>query len=179
VDRTRLWAALPYAVLLVAAAVFYDIAGDIHFQAQPGTLGPDFWPKAALALMGLVCLYEIARKLLFGKTAETQGIADALEGREEGEGEEAPRRPALLVAGGALTLAYGAFITILGFPLATFIYLVAFMYLGGYRAHATIWLSSLVGILVIANLFLNVVYVSLPRGIPPFDRVSGIIVSMF
>ena len=68
------------------------------------------------------------------------------------------------MAGGALTLAYGVFITILGFPLATFIYLVAFMYLGGYRAHATVWLSSPVGIVLIANLFLNVVYVSLPRG---------------
>jgi putative tricarboxylic transport membrane protein len=179
VDRTRIWAALPYAVLLVAAAVFYDIAGNIQFQAQPGTLGPDFWPKAALALMGLVCLYEIARALLFGNTTETHGIADALEGNEEEGEEEAPRRPVLLAAGGALTLAYGAFITILGFPLATFIYLVAFMYLGGYRAHATIWLSSLVGIVVIANLFLNVVYVSLPRGFPPFDRVTGIIISMF
>jgi putative tricarboxylic transport membrane protein len=179
VDRTRIWVALPYAVLLAVAAIFYDIAGDIQFQAQPGTLGPDVWPKAALALMGLVCLYEIVRALLFGSTAETQGIADALEGNEEEEDEEAPRRPVLLLAGSVLTLAYGAFITILGFPLATFIYLVAFMYLGGYRAHVAIWLSSLVGVLVIANLFLNVVYVSLPRGIPPFDRVSGIIISMF
>jgi putative tricarboxylic transport membrane protein len=177
VDRMRIRAALPYVVLLAAAAVFYGIAGNIQFQAQPGTLGPDFWPKAALALMGLVCLYEIARALLFGKAAETHGIADALEGDEEEE--EAPRRPVLLVAGGALTLAYGVFITILGFPLATFIYLVAFMYLGGYRAHATIWLSSLVGILVIANLFLNLVYVSLPRGIPPFDRVTDVIIGMF
>jgi putative tricarboxylic transport membrane protein len=173
----RIRAALPYVVLLAAVAVFYGIAGNIQFQAQPGTLGPDFWPKAALALMGLVCLYEIARALLFGKAAETHGIADALEGDEEEE--EAPRRPVLLVAGGALTLAYGVFITILGFPLATFIYLVAFMYLGGYRAHATIWLSSLVGILVIANLFLNFVYVSLPRGIPPFDRVTDVIIGMF
>jgi putative tricarboxylic transport membrane protein len=179
VDRTRIWAAVPYAVLLAVAAVFYAIAGNIEFQAQPGTLGPDFWPKAALALMGLVCVYEIARALLFGKSTETHGIADVLEGDEAKEEETASRRPVLLVAGGALTLAYGVFITILGFPLATFIYLVAFMYLGGYRAHTTIWLSSLVGIVVIANLFLNVVYVSLPRGIPPFDRVSDIIISMF
>jgi putative tricarboxylic transport membrane protein len=179
VDRTRIWGALPYAVLLAAAAVFYAIAGDMEFQAQPGTLGPDFWPKAALVLMGLVCLYEIARALLFGKAVETHGIAHVLEGDEAEEEEEAPRRPVLLVAGGALTLAYGVFITILGFPLATFIYLVAFMYLGGYRAHATIWLSSLIGIAVIANLFLNVVYVSLPRGIPPFDRVSDLIIGTF
>jgi putative tricarboxylic transport membrane protein len=179
VDRTRLWAALPYAVLLAAAAIFYDIAGNIQFQAQPGALGPDFWPKAALALMGLVCLYEIARALVSGKTTETHGIGDALEENEEHELEEPPRRPVLLVAGGALTLAYGVSITTLGFPLATFIYLVVFMYLGGYRAHATIWLSSLVGILAIANLFLNVVYVSLPRGIPPFDRVTDIISSIF
>ena len=178
-DRTRIRAALPYAVLLAVAAVFYRFAGNFQFQAQPGTLGPDFWPKAALALMGLVCVYEIARALLFGGASETHGIADVLEGDEAEEEETAPRRPVLLVAGGALTLAYGVFITILGFPLATFIYLVAFMYLGGYRAHATIWLSSLIGILAIANLFLNVVYVSLPRGIPPFDRVTDVLISMF
>jgi putative tricarboxylic transport membrane protein len=179
VGRTRIRAALPYAVLLAAAAVFYGIAGSIQFQAQPGMLGPDFWPKAALALMGLVCLYEIVRALLFGKAAETHGIADVLEVDEAEEEEIAPRRPVLLVAGGALTLAFGASITILGFPLATFIYLVAFMYLGGYRAHGIIWVSSLVGTLIIANLFLNLVYVSLPRGIPPFDRVTDVIISMF
>jgi hypothetical protein len=32
---------------------------------------------------------------------------------------------------------------------------------------------------LIANLFLNVVYVSLPRGIPPFDGVTDFISSMF
>jgi hypothetical protein len=83
------------------------------------------------------------------------------------------------VAGAGLTLAYGVFIPYLGFPLATFVFLVAFMYLGGYRSHLAIWASSAVGLLLLATIFLNVVYVSLPRGVPPFDRLTDMIVGLF
>ena len=96
-DRTRTWAALPYAVLLAAAVLFYGIAGDIEFQAQPGTSGRISGRKLALVLMGLVCLYEIARALVFGMAAETHGISDALEGNEAEEEETAPRRRPVLL----------------------------------------------------------------------------------
>jgi putative tricarboxylic transport membrane protein len=70
-------------------------------------------------------------------------------------------------------------ITTLGFPLATFLYLIAFMYLGGYRVHLVIWLAGFVGSVLLSLIFLRLVYVSLPRGAPPFDRVTDLLVNLF
>ena len=175
-DRTRIQVALPYAVLLVAAVLFFVLAGNIRYSQQPGQLGPDLWPKLALGLMVAVCLVEIVR-ILLGSRAEIQGVVDVLEAEKK---EEAPpSRPAILLAGIGLTLAYGVAVPYVGFPIATFLFLVAFMYLGGYRFHVAIWAASGIGTLLFATVFLNVVYVSLPRGVPPFDRVTDAIIALF
>jgi hypothetical protein len=178
VDRSRIRDALPYAVLLALAAFFWSVASDIHYSHRVGNLGPGFWPKLAIGLIGVVSALEIGRALL-GRRGSARGIADML----EGEAEEAPaavdRHRGLLLAGAGLTLAYGVFIPILGFPLATFLFLVAFMYVGGHRSHLVIWLSSAVGVFLFAIVFLKIVYVSLPRGIPPFDRITDAILNLF
>lgn len=171
----RLGATLPYALLLAAAVWLFMLAGQTGTTARPGQLGPDAWPRAALLLMAAVCVFQIARAVVGRPGREVRGLGDNL---DEGE-DEAPRRPALLVLGIALTVAYSVLVTTLGFPLATTSFLVAFMYLGGSRSHLAIWLSSLIGVGLISFLLLRVVYVSLPRGIPPFDRVVDFIVSGF
>jgi putative tricarboxylic transport membrane protein len=174
---TRITAALPYGALLAATAWFYVLAGRIDYAARPGQLGPDLWPKAALALMAAVCVFQIVKALAGTAGRDARGIADSL---DESDAEpEAPRRPALLGAGIALTIAYGVVVTILGFPLATAGFMVAFMYLGGSRSHVAIWLSSLLGVALISLLLLRVVYVSLPRGVPPLDRITDFFVSAF
>jgi putative tricarboxylic transport membrane protein len=53
------------------------------------------------------------------------------------------------------------------------------MYLGGYRAHLVIWLSSIIGTVLISLVFLKVVYVSLPRGLPPFSDLSDFLIRLF
>lgn len=176
-DRARAMAALPYAILLAASLLFFGLAGNIRYAPQPGQIGPDLWPKFALGLIAIVSLVEIARALL-GRHGEVRGVVDALE-KEEEEEVAVPRRPGLLLAGAGLTILYGMLIPFLGFPLATFGFLVAFMYVGAYRTHLAIWVASAIGALAISSLFLNVVYVSLPRGVPPFDRVTDFIVNLF
>jgi hypothetical protein len=176
-DRARAMAALPYAILLAASLLFFGLAGNIRYAPQPGQIGPDLWPKFALGLIAIVSLVEIARALL-GRHGEVRGVVDALE-KEEEEEVAVPRRPALLLAGAGLSILYGMLIPFLGFPLATFGFLVAFMYVGAYRTHLAIWVASAIGALAISSLFLNVVYVSLPRGVPPFDRVTDFIVNLF
>ena len=184
-NGSRIRAALPYAALLVVAGLFYLFAGRIEYSHRPGELGPDFWPKLVIGLMAVVCLYEIVKALWFGSDRAVHGIADELEGSEEEEAEEeeehgAPRRHlSLLIGGGILTVAYGALLPVLGFVLGTFLFLVVFMYLGRYRSHLVIWPASIIGTLSIAVIFLRVVYVSLPRGVPPFDRVADIIIGLF
>jgi hypothetical protein len=177
-DVSRIRSRIPHAVLLTVAVGFYVLAGSIEYSEQPEQIGPTVWPRFALALIAIVCLFEIARAFTSKLSEEPHGIADELEegGNEE---DEARRYPALLLGGLALTVAYGLLISSLGFPLATFLYLIAFMYLGGYRVHLAIWLSSFVGSILLAGIFLRLVYVSLPRGVPPFDRVTDLILNLF
>lgn len=170
----RVWMALPYAVLLAVAAWFYNVASAIQYAHRGDTLGPDFWPHVALAAMMIICAMQIARLLLFGRAAET-GFIEGINADEE----EAPRSNLLLGLGLVLTIAYGASLTILGFLISTFLFMVLFMYLGRYRGHLAIWLSSLVGVLALMVLFQKVVYVSMPRGIPPFDHLTDLFLALF
>jgi putative tricarboxylic transport membrane protein len=170
----RVWSALPYAVLLAVAAWFYNLAASIQYAHRPDTLGPDFWPRIALAAMMVICTVQVARLLLFGPASD-KGFIDMTDDEED----SASRSTLLLGLGMVLTTAYGASVTILGFLLATFLFLVLFMYLGRYRAHFAILASSAAGILLLTVLFQKVVYVSLPRGIPPFDRLTDLVLSLF
>jgi putative tricarboxylic transport membrane protein len=170
----RVWMALPYALLLALAAWFYRLAGAIQYAHQGSNLGPDFWPRMALAAMMAICAVQAARILLLGRLDDPPPI-----GAELDDEDEASRSNLLLAAGVALTVAYGASVTILGFLLATVLFMALFMYAGRYRAHLTIWLSSLLGSVLLVVLFQKVVYVSLPRGVPPFDRVTDFLLGLF
>ncbi|MET3793729.1 tripartite tricarboxylate transporter TctB family protein [Aquamicrobium terrae] len=178
-ERLKTTAWLPYAVMLLVAVFFWFIADGIDYAARPGTLGPDFWPKAAILLIGITCAYELARAFFLGRSNDTQGLAATLTSADDAEEEVSAKYPRLLVAGAALTVAYGLLLPWLGFPLTTFLYFVCFMYVGRYRRHLAIWLNAALGTLVFCILFMRLVYVSLPRGVPPFDRVTDLIVNMF
>src|SRR5262249_55601388 len=65
-------------------------------------------------------------------------------------------------------------VPVLGFILGTFFFVAAFMYVGGDRAHRAIWGTSAGVTIFCGILFLRIAYVSLPRGIPPFDRATDI-----
>ena len=170
----RIAPAIPYLLLLAVTVWLWSVAGRIDYQERPGTLGPDFWPRVAIGLMGLLCLVRIATVLATGGAA-ARGIGAVITGGAEEEEETGPRRPVLLGLGIALILAYGLVLNTVGFPLATALFLVAFMYLGGSRRHLVVWVSSLVGVALVTVLLTKVVYVSLPRGAPPFDRVIDLI----
>ena len=170
--------ALPYALLLIGAIGFYLLAQQIQYDARPGQWGPDLWPKLAIGLIVVVCLFELLRAFFSDGRVEAVGITEQFEQGEPAV-EEAPRRPILLIAGIGLTIAYGMLVNTLGFPLATFLFLVAFMYVGGFRSHGVILLSSLIGAVAFTVAFLRIVYVSLPRGTPPFDRVTDLLTGSF
>jgi hypothetical protein len=163
---------LPYVAGLILSAVLYHYAQQIEYSAHAGSLGPDFWPKAAIGLMALVCVIEIVRRIL-GSKQETQGIAETF-GKED---EEAPvqKYPWLLIGGIALVFIYAMVVTTLGFLFSTFLFLVAFMYLGRYRNHLAIWLTALGITIGAAILFMRMAYVSLPRGEPPFDVITDFV----
>ncbi len=171
---------IPYLVGLAVAAFLYHLAGTITYPARPGQLGPDFWPRIAIVIIALACLYEIARLLVVGSGESVQGIAEHLQGEEPDAEEEegGRRRTGLLLGGLVLTLVYAVLVPKLGFLLASYLFLIVFMYLGGIRNHVAIWATSTVGMLVFAFIFLKVVYVSLPRGEPPFDQVTQFVMNL-
>ena len=83
-----------------------------------------------------------------------------------------PRHPLLLVLGVAFTIAYVALLGVLGFAIATFLYLVAMMIVGRYRRYANVIVIARAwqpGVHVRVH---EIVYLSLPIGVAPFDAVS-------
>jgi hypothetical protein len=163
--------ALPYIVGLAIAVGLFVHLGTIDYTPRPGTLGPETWPRAAVALMAAACLFEIVR-IALGRAAVAQE-ADEIEAGGEAAGEE-QRYPLLLIGGIGLVALYAVLLGVLGFPITTFLFLATFIYLGRYRRHGAIWAFSLLMTLFMCVLFLRIAYVSLPRGIAPFDRVTDL-----
>jgi putative tricarboxylic transport membrane protein len=171
-DKTLFRSIVPYALGLAIAVALFIYAGTFLYSPRPGQLGPDVWPRLAILLMGASCVYEISRRLIAGNQDAT-GFLEAFDREPDVEDKE-PVYPRLLVGGIVLMGIYAVLVPVLGFIVGTFVFLAAFMYVGGYRAHGAIWGTSAAVTLFCGILFLRIAYVSLPRGIPPFDRVTDV-----
>ncbi|HEX9071084.1 MAG TPA: tripartite tricarboxylate transporter TctB family protein [Pseudolabrys sp.] len=171
-DKTLFRSIVPYALGLAIAVALFIYAGTFLYSPRPGQLGPDVWPRFAILLMGASCVYEISRRLIAGNQDAT-GFLEAFDREPDVEDKE-PVYPRLLVGGIVLMGIYAVLVPVLGFIVGTFVFLAAFMYVGGYRAHGAIWGTSAAVTLFCGILFLRIAYVSLPRGIPPFDRVTDV-----
>jgi hypothetical protein len=168
---SQLIRALPYVVGLAAAAGLFVYLGHIDYTPRPGHLGPEAWPRAAVVLMAAACLFQIVRIGLGGSAAADRAPHE-IEAASDVSGG-VPKLP-LLVGGIVLVMLYAVALPVLGFVLTTFLFLAAFIYLGGYRRHAVVWTFSAAMTVLMAILFLRIAYVSLPRGIPPFDRIADL-----
>jgi len=171
-DKALLRSIAPYAVGLAITVTLYIYAGAIEYSPRPGQLGPEVWPRLAIVLMGASCVFEISRRLVAGNQDAT-GFLEAFDREPETE-DKPPIYPRLLIGGIVLMAIYAVLVPVLGFILGTFLFLAAFMYVGGYRVHGAIWGASTLVTIFCGILFLRIAYVSLPRGIPPFDRVTDI-----
>jgi len=171
----RLVRAAPYAALVALAGWLYALAGRIEFIGPEGSLGPGFWPQAILALLGLVCAWEIANSLLFSGRGSADGMLQSLMEEAGDAFDEAPAgRPSAgrLAAGMAATLAYVLLVDVLGFFAATAAYLCAFIAVGGYRRWGVTLAVAVLGSLALVFVFMKIVYVSLPLGEGPFRALS-------
>ncbi|MGH6815623.1 MAG: tripartite tricarboxylate transporter TctB family protein [Hyphomicrobiaceae bacterium] len=163
----------PYTLGLAAAVVLFHYANTIDYTPRASELGPDVWPKFAIGLMALVCIFKIVRG--FAGARATRAIAELLEEQDKTGRERLPRYRHLLMGGIAAVVAFALLVQSLGFLLATLLFMIAFMYIGGYRNHLAIWSVGAAAMPLIGFLFLRFAYVSLPRGVPPFDRFTDAI----
>jgi putative tricarboxylic transport membrane protein len=171
-DKALIRSVMPYAVGLALAIALYIYAGTFEYAPRPGQLGPETWPRLAILLMGASCVWEISRRFIAGNQ-DAAGFLEAFDREADTEGKQ-PVYPRLLIGGIVLMAIYAVLVPVLGFILGTFLFLAAFMYVGGYRAHGVIWGASAAVTIFCGILFLRIAYVSLPRGIAPFDRVTDI-----
>ena len=171
-DKALFRSIVPYTVGLAIATALYIYAGTFVYTPRAGQLGPDVWPRLAILLMGASCVFEISRRLVAGNQDAT-GFLEAFD-REPDVEEKQPVYPRLLIGGIVLMGIYAVLVPVLGFILGTFLFLAVFMYVGDYRAHGVIWGASAAVTIFCGILFLRIAYVSLPRGIPPFDRATDI-----
>jgi putative tricarboxylic transport membrane protein len=172
----RLARAAPYAALLALAGWFYFLAGRIEYVGPADRIGPEFWPRAILGLLGITCAYELGKRLLFGEARSVDGVLQSLmqgaaEAPEPPPGEARPSATRLAWGIGA-TLGYVLLVDVFGFFLATAGFLTAFVLIGGYRRPVLASVIGIGGSAMMVAIFMKVVYVSLPLGWGPFQSVS-------
>ena len=166
-DRCR--ATLPYLVVLAVGRLSLLPAANFEFEQSSGRIGPGAWPKLILILMLVTALWGAV------STALRRGKSDA--DAEDADEIEALVRPPeiypwLVWLAVAATLGYLLILPVLGFFLATIVYAFVLMYLGQYRRFVSAALLSVAIAFAFMFMFMRVVYVALPVGIAPFDRLS-------
>lgn len=168
----RLLRSLPYLTLLAAAAFLFYVAGNFEFHLPEDRLGPDFWPKLILGLLLIASASAILNVWLTTIAGEPDQVPGPGAEEEVSVGDANTSHPVLLVWGVLLCVAYAALIDKLGFLVCTALFLACFAYIGRYRRHGAIWLTSILGAIALMFLFMRVVYISLPIGVAPFSAVS-------
>jgi hypothetical protein len=164
---------LPYGIGLAIAIALYITAGQFEYTPREGQLGPGAWPRLAILLMGTSCLFELGRRVIAGNRDAT-GFIEVFDREPHADEHAEPVYPSLLIGGVVLMGIYAVAVPYLGFILGTFLFLAAFMYVGRYRDHAVIWGASAAVTILCGVLFLRIAYVSLPRGIAPFDKITDV-----
>ena len=168
----RARAALPYLIVFAIGAFLYYSAANFEFEEASGRIGPGAWPKLILLVMLAAALWGMVASAL--QSGKTNG--DAAHEREQDETEALLRPPeiypALVWLAVAATIGYLVLLPFAGFFLSTIVYSFALIYLGHYRRLSHVALLSVAIAFAFMFLFMRVVYVALPVGVAPFDKLS-------
>lgn len=175
--KQRFFAALPYLLILLAAAFLYVVAGRIQYERVEGRIGPDLWPKTILLLMIISCFWGGVKAAFLSKPdVAFPTVADEPDADGDGAGADAldgaEANPWLVWGTVAGALVYIWAMPVLGFFLDTVAFLWFVIYVAGFRRPLVLIGLSLCGSLFFMTIFVAVVYVSLPLGIEPFQEVS-------
>jgi putative tricarboxylic transport membrane protein len=158
---------VPEVVFLLAAVYLFVVAGDFAGRRQPGELGPAFWPRVAAVGLAVTLLVRIVQTVREhrGPVVRVKGEFDDIDG--------APATMHWRSVGIAMALVVGYVWStmFIGYLFATMAFVTAFVWLGGQRR----WYSPVIGVaggLVMAYVFVGVVYVSVPTGVGVFDSLT-------
>ncbi|MGH3436820.1 MAG: tripartite tricarboxylate transporter TctB family protein [Sciscionella sp.] len=160
-----------------------------------GPVGPWGWPRAILVILALGALIDVlaeargaflqSREAASGvqqrsgsvgvNPLDTSGPLGKTEEVQHDVTDDEPTvtvSPAKLLIAILLMIGYVFGVLILGFLIASFVFALLFVFLGGFRR--VIWapVVAVVASLGITYLFVRVVYISLPLGIGPFQNIE-------
>jgi len=178
----RLRLVVPHGVMLLVAVALYAVASRIDVDTG-GRISPAAWPKAIVVIMGILCLYEIVRRLVVSRPRAATGLLGGLHenpaefpaapaaGDQDASPAE-PRHHAKLFSGIALIAGYVVLAPWLGFFVATALFLAVFPWIGGFRRAGVIAALALAGTFSLLVIFMRVAYISLPLGEGPFRAFS-------
>lgn len=164
-SRSVLLGMVPEVLLLVAAVYLFVAAGNFRQVGNPDQISPGFWPQVLCVGIAIGTLVRLGQKF---RARGRPIVGGAVAGAEE---DVRMKRVAL---GIGLVVGYIIGMLFLGYILATALFLIAFIYLGGQRK----WYVFPLGIassLIFAYVFLKVVYIALPSGVGIFDQLSVIL----
>lgn len=166
----RLKLVLPHAVMLAASLVLYRLAMGIEVDTG-GRISPAVWPKTVIAIMGLLCVYEIVKRLVVKTDFSAKGLVST---NPIGAAEDAaaPDNIPMLLGGIALIAAYVVAVPYTGFFLTTALFLAIFPWVGGMRRPLLSTALGLTGSLLLVVVFMRVAYISLPLGEGLFRALS-------
>jgi putative tricarboxylic transport membrane protein len=179
-NRSLLLKILPELVLLAISIYFFFVASNFESVAREGRLGPSFWPQAIAFGIAFCALATITLKVLAhkrpveGATPDDRPhvVTDIDVGDIEGD-DDVVYWPRVALAIG-LVVAYPLATIFIGYPLATALLLITFIYLGGQRKWYVIPIGIL-GSLLFTYTFAGFVYISLPWGVGIFERLTALI----
>jgi putative tricarboxylic transport membrane protein len=158
---------IPELVFLAGAVYLFLQAGDFTSRAQPGQLGPGFWPRLVAVGLAVALLIRIVQAIREHRRPVVR-IASEFDDVDGAPATVHWRSVAVAVG---LAVGYVWATMFFGYLFATMLFLGAFAWLGGQRRWYTP-LVAVVGGLVMTYVFVGVVYVSVPTGVGVFDAVT-------
>ncbi len=150
-----------FCLALIIAACFLLSISSTTIKVDENSLGPFFWPKVILVGM-LICG---AMKLFF-HLRKRKSIS-------EDNHVNVPTNYKALIFAVVLTFGYFLGIVLVGYPIASLIFVIALSYLGGIRSIKLLASVSVGLTLITSILFVGVMYISLPRGVWIFYDITN------
>ena len=152
----------PLLTLLIACVglILLHQGSDSRLVVDERGFGPASWPR--IMLLGL-----FLSGIIWGVVRWYSAYGSS------GDGEAASQQDTLKLTGGVMAVGlYGSAMVYIGFPFATFLFLIAWFVLGGMRRPVPVLACSTLGTLAMLYLFLKVAYLPLPRGIGYMDTLT-------
>lgn len=151
---------------LVAALVLPAFMLESTRPLRGVGLGPAAWPQVMLALIAVCAVLWLVQELLAWRRG--RAAPAAAEPATAGEVYSYPKA----LMGLVMILAYGWLLPVIGFPVATALFIALWCLFGGVRHPLAVALLSLLGTVALLWVFMGLALMPLSRGQGVFDRIS-------